>query len=327
MVAKYLMKRLVPMVVSSPGIGKSQMAQAVADKFNLKLIDIRLAQCDPTDLNGFPQIENGKASYIPMDTFPLEGDHIPDGYSGWLLLFDELTSAVKATQAAAYKIILDRAVGLNKLHKNVAMMAAGNLSTDNAIVEEMSTALRSRMVHIQVGVDAKEFIDWGIENDIDHRITSFIEAMPDKISTFNPDHSEETYACPRTWEFANRILKDADMSDPDLLPMLAGTVSEPVARELMVFFKIHADLPKFAAIEANPIGIPMPDGKSILFALTSSIAYQVGAATIHNIMKFVKRMPVEFQVTTLRQIIKRDKKMLSHADIQEWIATSATKLF
>lgn len=41
---------LVPMLHGSPGIGKSDIAHGVAATLNLKLIDIRLGQCDPTDL-------------------------------------------------------------------------------------------------------------------------------------------------------------------------------------------------------------------------------------------------------------------------------------
>lgn len=42
---------LVPMLSGSPGCGKSQVAYQIAKKHKLKLIDLRLSQCDPTDLN------------------------------------------------------------------------------------------------------------------------------------------------------------------------------------------------------------------------------------------------------------------------------------
>jgi hypothetical protein len=32
-------------------MGKSAMLHSVAEELNLKVIDLRLAQCDPTDLN------------------------------------------------------------------------------------------------------------------------------------------------------------------------------------------------------------------------------------------------------------------------------------
>ena len=197
MITSFLKAKLVPLMVGSPGIGKSSIAKQIADQFNLKLIDIRLSQCDVTDLCGFPQIVNNKASYVPMDTFPIEGDTVPKGYSGWLLLFDELTSAVPALQSAAYKILLDRMVGLHHLHKHVALMAAGNLETDNAIVQPMSTALQSRLAHLELVVDSKEWVNWATSNGIDHRITAYINFKPGNLYTFNPDHTDKTYASPR----------------------------------------------------------------------------------------------------------------------------------
>ena len=50
-IATLLKARLVPILCGSPGIGKSQIYQQVADMFNLLLIDVRLGQCDVTDLN------------------------------------------------------------------------------------------------------------------------------------------------------------------------------------------------------------------------------------------------------------------------------------
>ena len=46
-----LKAKLVPMMTGSPALGKSSLIAQIAAKFNLKLIDLRLAQCDPTDLN------------------------------------------------------------------------------------------------------------------------------------------------------------------------------------------------------------------------------------------------------------------------------------
>lgn len=89
-VARAIRKKLVPMLVGSPGEGKSAIGQAIANMYNLKVIDVRLSQADPADLMGYPRIDDktGKASYAPMDTFPLEGDVIPEGYSGWLVFFN-----------------------------------------------------------------------------------------------------------------------------------------------------------------------------------------------------------------------------------------------
>lgn len=46
-----LKAKLVPMIHGSPAIGKSSIVKQIAQQFGLKLIDLRLSQCDPTDLN------------------------------------------------------------------------------------------------------------------------------------------------------------------------------------------------------------------------------------------------------------------------------------
>ena len=98
LVMDVLRPRLVPGLISSPGIGKSALAASIAQKHNLKLIDIRLSQMDPADLNGFPFLmkpDNNKqvtrAGYVPMDIFPIKGDPLPKDAVGtkmsvWLIL-------------------------------------------------------------------------------------------------------------------------------------------------------------------------------------------------------------------------------------------------
>ena len=262
-----------------------------------------------------------------MDIFPIEGDQIPQGYKGWLIFLDEMNSAPIAVQAAAYKLILDRMVGNHKLHKNVAIVAAGNLETDNAIVQPMSTALQSRMVHLELTVDAKEWVDWASSNGIDYRITSYIYFRPDALYTFSPDHTDKTYASPRTWEFANRVLQVVDSSNPECLPMLAGTVSEGVAREFLGFCKIHTNLPKMAEIIANPTTIAVPEEPSILYATTGALSNNATEENISALMKYITRLPIEFQVITLRGIVRRNKKLVQNPAVLSWVTKSAVDLF
>ena len=118
MIEQCLQARVTPFLKGSPGCGKSSLIHQIAEEYNLMVIDLRLATADPTDLNGFPDIDRQrrKAGYLPMDTFPVEGDELPINpktgkpYSGWLIFLDELPLADKAVRKAAYKLILDRMV-------------------------------------------------------------------------------------------------------------------------------------------------------------------------------------------------------------------------
>ena len=86
-----LMRADIPVALwGNPGVGKSALAAKLAGDFNLELIDIRLGQLEPTDLNGFPEkdLVRGTFDYLPWDKFPLETDPLPSGKEGWLILFN-----------------------------------------------------------------------------------------------------------------------------------------------------------------------------------------------------------------------------------------------
>jgi hypothetical protein len=329
MLIALIRSNLVALIEGSPGVGKSAIVKQIAKEYGLKVIDLRLAQCDPTDLIGLPSInrDTNKACYMPLSTFPLEGDPIPEGYNGWLLFLDEFKSADRSVQKAAYKLLLDRQIGDYNLHKNVAIVAAGNLDTDNAFVEEMSTANQSRVIPMQLVIDSEQWIEWAIKNNFDHHITSFIKHFPHKLYTFKPDHTENTYACPRTWEFTDRLIKQVGLDSNILTPLLAGTVSEGIAREFVAFLRFYKDLPEMGQIKASPETVPVPEDPSTLYALTGSIAHYATENNIEVLMKYVSRFPVEFQVVCIKELGYRSKKLQGHPAIIKWMAQNATELF
>lgn len=320
--------KLVPMLAGSPGTGKSSIIHDIAKEFNLKVIDVRLSQCDPTDLLGFPTIskETGKAHYAPMETFPLDTDEIPAGYAGWLLFLDEFNSAPMSVQAAAYKLVLDREHGQHKLNDKVAIVCAGNLETDQAIVNRMSTAMQSRLVHLELEVSSKEWLEWANDSSIDYRVTSYINFKPEVLYKFSPEHNDKTFACARTWEFVSKLIKNMDQIPDNRVALLGGTISEGVAREFMVFCKIFKSLPTIAQIVANPNGIAIPEEPATLYALTGAIANHAEEKTIEKLMAFINRLPSEFQIITIKGILKRKRELVHTPIFQNWISVNAKLL-
>jgi hypothetical protein len=320
--------KLVPMIHGSPAVGKSSIVKAIAEKFKLKLIDLRLAQCDPVDAgSGLPSVYelNGmrRAGYLPFDTFPIEGDPIPDGYNGWLLFLDEFNSAPLAVQAAAYKLTLDRMVGIHHMHKNVAIVCAGNLETDGAIVQPMSTAMQSRLVHLEVRVDPLDWIDWANSEHFDDRITSYARWRIDNVYRFDPDHSDKTYASPRTWEFVNRILKVVPKVDRTILPLLHGTVGKGVGTEFFAYCQIKDRLPKIEVILRNPLSAPLPDQEDAQYAVAGAVAVHADMNNCEPIMNYVKRLNREFQVAAARSMVKRTPVLQTHRSFAEWVSDLA----
>lgn len=310
LIVRCLHAGLVPDVRSSPGMGKSDIMRSIAEEYGLELIDLRLGQCDVTDLNGLPRFTaDGRAEYAPFTNFPLEGDELPEGKQGWLLFFDEMSSAGKQMQAAAYKVVLDRMVGQRKLHPKVLLACAGNLETDRAVVHGMSTALQSRLIHIEMRLDHKEWMAWAIQKNIDSRILGFLEFKPDYLHKFEPDHQDKTFACPRTWWFANKLVKGNPIANDDA-PLLAGTVSAGIAQEFIQFAQIYADLPKMSDILANPKTAPIPQEPSTKFAMSTVIADHLNAKTATDLVTYLERYPVEFQVVAARIAHQRQPDLI-----------------
>ena len=318
-----LKANLVPFLSSSPGIGKSAAVHQLAKRFNLKVIDIRLAQEDPTALGGFPSIVNGRSTYAPPERFPLEGDKIPDGYKGWLIFFDEINSAPRSVVSAAYKIVLDRMIGEKHLHPNVRMIAAGNLATDNAIVNEMGTAMRSRVVHIHVTTHSDNWLDFAAKAGFDSRVVSYLHYQANKINSFKQfgSSSDETFACERTWEFVSKILKAnyPDETKPvpaDVAPLLAGTVGS-TAYEFVTYTEAFKDLPTIQQVLANPSGCALPVAPAVRYLMTGML---VGNATMDNadkIATYVDRLPKEFAMVFIKLLWGKSDKFLSVPKVAE----------
>ena len=327
-VVKCLQTGLVPFIHGSPGLGKSALLREVAKQFNLLYIDVRLSQCDPTDLNGLPMFNavTNKAEYRPMNIFPLKEDKLPDGYTGWLISFDEMNTAPKAIQAASYKILLDREVGQNKLHSNVAMVAAGNLSTDGAIVTRQSTALSSRMIHFNMVVDINTWINWALKNEIDHKIISYIKFKPEMLHKFDTNHNDHTFPCPRTWEFLSTLIRGSNTLSYTKLPLLVGAIGEGAGREFFGYCEIFLELPTRKEILANPHNTPIPEEPSTLYALTGYISSDMTDKNVESYMYYIDRLPAEFKTITLQLALKRDINLLQHDSLQTWISNNADNL-
>lgn len=304
---------LVPFVQSSPGIGKSSIFRTVAAEFNLALIDHRLSTSPPEDLSGLPQFKNGKASFAPFEElFPLQDTPMPlnakgEPMDGWLVFLDEFNSAKKDTQAASYKLILDRMTGQHKLHDKVLMGAAGNLMTDHAIVNPLSTAMQSRVVHIEMVSDFTEWLeDVAIAHGYDHRLIAFLNQYPSKLMDFVPGHSDRTFCCPRTWEFMNKLIKGKKVS-ASKTALYAGTITSGVAAEFTQFIKVYDSLVKFEEVMANPESVPVPTDASSRWAVIAMLAEKADDNTIEKLSTYADRMPMNFRVLFYRMAIQQGK--------------------
>ncbi|QEG09254.1 ATPase [Stenotrophomonas phage Pokken] len=317
---------LVPMIHGSPGIGKSAVTHGVSDDYQLQLIDHRLSTAAPEDQTGLPFRDGDRARFMPFaDLFPIAGDKIPTGKQGWLLFLDEINSAPKSVMASAYKLILDRMTGQHKLHENVAIIAAGNLKTDRAITNDIGTALQSRMVHLELRVDHKIWMeDVALAQNYDDRIIGFLSMFPDKLMDFRPDHNDRTFCCPRTWEFMNRMMHHMDGSPRAVTSanaaLYAGTITSGVATEFLTYCKHAADLVSLEDVLKAPAECRVPYEAAVKYATTTHLLSSVKGDTLAPVLEYITRYDASFKIMFARQLAIRHPTLAGHPAFAQFLS-------
>lgn len=308
-----MMAGLVPFIQSSPAMGKSSIVASIAQEFNLKLIDHRLSTSAPEDLSGLPHFtKEGTACFAPFDMFPTENLALPEGKQGWLLFLDEFNSASKSVQAAAYKLILDRMVGQHKLHERVVIVCAGNLATDRAIVNPISTAMQSRVIHLIMELDNDEFMeDVAFKFGWDPRIIAFLSYKPGYLHDFKPDHNDKTFCAPRTWEFVNRLIRDKPVSDTDAA-LYAGAITSGVAVEFIQFTKVYEALPKIGEIVRAPNTHPLPPDAATRYATVIHLLEKTKEENFKEVAEYISRLSSEFRILFFRGIRAQRSDLVAH---------------
>lgn len=313
-VERTLQAGLVPFVKGSPGIGKSSIMKQIAEDWNLELIDHRISTAAPEDFTGLPRFnEDGTASFHPFaDLFPIEGTPLPEGKDGWLLFLDEMNSAPKSVEAAAYKLVLDKMTGQHKLHERVLIAAAGNLATDKAIVNNQSTAMKSRLVHLQLEISHSEWLeDVAYAQNYDERIIAFLNFRPSYLMDFNPDTKDATFCCPRTWEFVNRLLGTNGVLNDEDACLLAGTITSGVAVEFVQFTKIYASMVSIDDIIADPNGVKVPTDNATKYAVVAHMMDKTDAENFSALVTYIERFDITFQILFFRSVMKRQPMLRS----------------
>lgn len=215
--------------------------------------------------------------------------------------------------AAAYKLVLDRQVGQHKLHDKVAMIACGNLESDNAIVNPMSSALISRFAHFNIDINVDDWLEWASKAGIDYRITSYINFKKSNLYTFKPD-ATEPYASPRTWEMVSKVIKDTDDISTLLVSSLIG---DGVANEFKQYTKLYHKLPTIKDILDNPNGIEIPDDLATTWATMSMVTHSITVDNHEKLTVFLRRLSSELQYCALREIKYRNPAVLTK--VLDWV--------
>lgn len=295
----------------APGVGKSDVIRQVAKAMKMELKDVRLSQMDPVDLKGFPVPNTTKKNmqWLPADWLPTKGKGV--------LFFDEMNSAAQSVQAAAYQLILDRKLGDYELPAGWTIVAAGNRAGDRSVVHAMPAALANRFVHIDFEIDNEDWNMWAMENAVHDDIRSFMRFRSNLLHSFDAQSNPRAFPSPRSWSFVNDIYKEGHSNDVEY-ELVKGTVGEGAAAEFSAFVRQIKDLPSPDQVLIDPDGTKVPENPSARYAMVTSLEGKATAANFGRIMKYVDRLPVEFQVVFVRGAARKEGGVTTTKPYMDW---------
>lgn len=257
-----------------PGVGKSEVVQDITNDLGGFMIDLRMAQMEPTDIRGIPYYnkDNGKMDWAPPVDLPDE--ELASQYPVVVLFLDEMNSAAPSVQAAGYQLILNRRIGKYHLPDNVVIVAAGNRDSDKGVTYRMPMPLANRFLHIEIRPDFTSWQDWAVNKGIHKDVVGYLSFSKQDLYDFDSKSSSRAFATPRSWSFVSQLLAVEDDHDT-LHNLISGTVGEGLSTKFLAHRKIAGKLPKPEDVLSGKVNELQVKEISAMYSLTVSLCYEL----------------------------------------------------
>lgn len=230
------------LLLSPPGLGKSQTVQQAATAAGMNCRSLLGTQIAPEDVSGIPRIVGERSVFCPPRVL------LPDTNEPFCLFLDELPACAPDIQKAFYSLLLERRVGEHPLPAGTWVVAAGNRTEDRALVRAMSSALINRVFLITVRGNVKEWLIWAKAHSVRSEILAFITYVPAALMR-NVPREPVPFSTPRAWATLSRSL--------DLAEQRSALTTE--SRRALAFGNISAeDAALFCAMAEESLGDLLP---------------------------------------------------------------------
>jgi hypothetical protein len=315
----------------------------VANKRNMDLYDFRALMHDPVDLSGIPTTSpDGKHTIWLRPSFlPELTDNNKDERG--IFFIDELNAASPSMQALCYQVVHDRRAGEHLLHPGWIPMAAGNYDTDGAVTNKMPTPLKSRFIHLNIGLEPPdantgvrrlvnqgkwndEWIEWGLSEGKIHPLVIAYHRFTGGSDLYAFSKTSQTFPCLRTWEFVSNVLKTKPSSNL-LFPLLAGCINEGYAAKMYAFVQDSLLLPDLDELLKNPEKTPLPKNGQQRYALVTALSAKLVNMEGKEFQKafsqaliFVERLEGDMQILSMKDVFYSVRKndVGKNSDFRRW---------
>jgi DNA polymerase III delta prime subunit len=346
-IVKGCMSQKVPVMLwGPPGIGKSSLIHQISKELGCRVVDLRLAQLEPTDLRGvpMPNRETGRAEWYLPAFWPTSATQettrkvtdadgkthsvtvaVGDCLDGPGVIFlDEIEKAPVSVKNASLQLVLDRMVGSYKLPNDWSIVCAGNREEDGCFSQPLGSALSNRMIHLDIESDVDAWGTWARDNDVSEDVIAFLHFNPSLLYKQTEEHAFPT---PRSWVLASSLIKNVK-AQRDQKELMTAAVGRGAASEFTVWNNVYRSVDPEKILEEGVMPSFEKSDQSYKYAVGLSTAFYLrkrkgGIKKVEeNVANFLGLLPIELRVVFLKQIsLQTMESMAKHPAFKQYVSS------
>ena len=313
---------ICPFLLGSMGIGKSYLVREVAKDLNMFVVEVNLAQYEPTDIGGMQMPDGDSMKVLKPKWLLSEEDHqsiLDQGYKGVIYFFDELPQAPILNQNIFAQICNEYRVGDFVLPLTSFVCCAGNKMSDRSGTNQMPMHLKDRLTTIEIEPNLDDFANYMFSKNKDSRVVSWVRFQPEYLHKF--DRDANAFPTPRSLERVSDILSWKELDDDTRYHAISCQIGETASASLITHLNIHDKCPDLDEIVKAPETIEVPTDIAIQYATISGLVNKVNNDNMGSIIKFVKRFDGEFVAFFIKDSVAKNRDLLQNKDLRVYLAT------
>lgn len=304
------------------GIGKTALGKVIAARLGMRFCHFDCTTKDLGDLYlpNIMQASDEHTDYVRYSPNEEFGVHLGEPI---VLMLDEIGKTNRATANGLMRTLHPDSDGVRWIGNTPLPAGSVVFGTTNLGAEGVGDMFQphqyNRMTFLrQRKPTADEWIEWGLRNEVDPIVLSWVKDTPECMQSFidvddagqnefiyHPQAQRRSFVTPRSLESASDLIKQRhQFDDKTLTAMLIGTVGEVAGMRIATHVEVSKEMPSLDDIINRPTKAKVP--KSSAAAIM----------TVYRTLATIERSWVDAWMTYMERL---------DAPVQAYFATSVAK--
>jgi len=254
-----------------------------------------------------------------------------------ILFLDEYGQAEIEIQKASAPLILSGEIGADRLPEpGWRVIMASNRMKDRSGVQRRLAFLTNRRMLLPVSATYSCFEDYcnGLpeQHRPHHMVMSFANTNTGIVFREEVPPGDDPFCTPRSLLAMDRDLRSLRTKEDvtqDALPtdmiareVIAGHIGPGEGAQFMTHLKYHGELAAIEDIVRDPAGAKLGAREDVQLVTAFMLSHHVSARNCKSILQYMRRMEVELQVVTMRQINNTAEKasvVMNTKEAVDWL--------